>query len=38
MRAKLWRPAIQQLQAAVAVDSAFEPAREALRAARDSAP
>jgi len=38
MRAKLWRPAIQQLQAAVAVDSAFTPAREALQAARDSAP
>ena len=38
IRAKLWQPAIQQLQAAVAVDSAFAPAREALQAARDSAP
>jgi len=38
MRAKLWQPAIQQLQVAVAVDSAFAPAREALQAARDSAP
>jgi hypothetical protein len=38
MRAKLWQPAIQQLQVAVAVDSAFAPARDALRAARDSAP
>jgi hypothetical protein len=38
MRAKLWQPAIQQLQGAVAVDSAFTPAREALQAARDSAP
>jgi hypothetical protein len=41
MSAKLWQPAIRQLQAAVAVDSAFEPAHEALqqalRAAVDSA-
>lgn len=38
MRAKLWQPAMQQLRVAVAVDSAFAPAREALQAARDSAP
>jgi len=37
MRAKLWQPAIRQLQAAVAVDSAFEPAREALRQALQGA-
>ena len=37
MRAKLWQPAIQQLQAAVAVDSAFEPARDALRRALQAA-
>ena len=40
MSAKLWQPAIRQLQAAVAVDSAFEPARaalqEALRAVADT--
>jgi len=37
MRAKLWQPAIQQLQAAVAVDSAFEPALDALRQALQAA-
>ena len=37
MRAKLWQPAIRQLQAAVAVDSAFEPAREALQRALQGA-
>ena len=37
MRAKLWQPAIRQLQAAVAVDSAFEPARDALRQALQAA-
>lgn len=37
MGAKLWQPAIRQLQAAVAVDSAFEPAREALRQALQGA-
>jgi len=37
MRAKLWRPAIQQLQAAVALDSAFEPAHQALREAFQAA-
>jgi len=31
--AKLWQPAIRQLSAAVAVDSALAPARDALRAA-----
>ena len=36
MSAKLWRPAIRQLETAVAVDSAFTPAREALQTARDS--
>ncbi len=40
MSAKLWQPAIRQLQVAVAVDSAFTPAREALnqalQAARDT--
>jgi len=40
MSAKLWQPAIRQLQVAVAVDSAFTPAREALNqalhAARDT--
>jgi len=38
MKAKLWQPAIQQLEASVALDSTFAPAREALQAARDSAP
>src|SRR2546425_3531087 len=33
MRAKLWQPAIQQLRTAIAVDSAFEPAYDALREA-----
>jgi hypothetical protein len=37
MRAKLWQPAIQQLEAAVAVDSAFAPARAALAEARRAA-
>ncbi|PYP08488.1 MAG: hypothetical protein DMD59_12060 [Gemmatimonadetes bacterium] len=37
IRAKLWQPAIRQLQAAVAVDSAFEPARAALREALQAA-
>jgi hypothetical protein len=37
MSAKLWQPALHQLQVAVAVDSAFTPAREALHVARDSA-
>jgi tetratricopeptide (TPR) repeat protein len=37
MRAKLWQPAIRELQAAVAVDSAFEPAREALQQALQGA-
>jgi len=40
MSAKLWQPAIRQLQVAVAVDSAFTPARDALnqalQAARDT--
>lgn len=36
MSAKLWQPAVRQLQVAVALDSAFTPAREALRVARDS--
>lgn len=35
--AKLWQPAIRQLQVAVALDSALTPAREALQVARDSA-
>ena len=37
VRAKLWQPAIRQLQAAVSVDSAFEPAREALQQALQGA-
>ena len=41
MKAKLWQPAIQQLEASVALDSTFAPAREALqqalRAAGDTA-
>jgi len=37
MRARLWQPAIRQLQAAVAIDPAFLPARQALQIARDSA-
>jgi len=37
MRAKLWQPAIHQLQAAIAVDSAFEPAHEALHQALQAA-
>ncbi len=37
MSAKLWQPAIRQLQAAVAADSAFEPAREALHQALEEA-
>ena len=37
MSAKLWRPAIRQLEAAVAVDSTFQLGRDALQVARDSA-
>jgi len=37
MKARLWQPAIRQLEASVALDSSFAPAREALRVARDSA-
>jgi protein O-mannosyl-transferase len=37
MSARLWEPAIRQLQVAVALDSALTPAREALQVARDSA-
>ena len=37
MQAKLWQPAIRQLEAAVALDSAFTPGREALGEAVDSA-
>ena len=41
MSAKLWQPAIGQLRVAIALDSAFEPAhqalREALQATRDTA-
>lgn len=37
MKARLWRPAIRQLEISVALDSAFTPARDALRIARDSA-
>jgi len=37
MHAKLWQPAIEQLQVAVAVDSAFEPARAALQQALQAA-
>jgi protein O-mannosyl-transferase len=37
IQAKLWQPAIRQLQVAVALDSALTPAREALREAEDSA-
>ena len=36
MRARLWQPAIQQLQASIALDSTFTPARDALKMARDS--
>lgn len=36
MSAKLWRPAVRQLEIVVAVDSAFSPARAALQVARDS--
>jgi hypothetical protein len=36
MRARLWQPAIRQLEASIALDSAFTPARDALRMARDS--
>jgi len=40
MKVKMWQPAIRQLQVAVAVDSAFTPARDALnqalQAARDT--
>lgn len=37
MRAKLWQPAIHQLEVSIALDSTFTPARDALRIARDSA-
>ena len=37
MHAKLWQPAIEQLRVAVAVDSAFEPARAALQQALQAA-
>jgi tetratricopeptide (TPR) repeat protein len=37
MSAKLWQPAIRQLQAAIAVDSAFPPARAALQQALQAA-
>jgi len=37
MHAKLWQPAIEQLEVAVAVDSAFEPARAALQQALQAA-
>jgi hypothetical protein len=37
MSARLWGPAIRQLEAAIALDSTLAPAREALREARDSA-
>jgi protein O-mannosyl-transferase len=37
MKARLWQPAIRQLEASVALDSSFTPARDALRVARDSA-
>jgi hypothetical protein len=37
MHAKLWRPAIQQFQATIALDSTFEPGREALRQAVQAA-
>ncbi len=37
LKARLWQPAIRQLEASVALDSSFAPAREALRVARDSA-
>jgi len=36
MRARLWQPAIHQLEVSVALDSSFTPARDALRVARDS--
>ena len=37
MKAKMWQPAIRQLEASIAIDSVFTPARDALRIARDSA-
>ena len=37
MSARLWQPAIRQLEVAVAVDSSFTAARAALQVARDSA-
>ena len=37
MHAKLWRPAIQQFQATIALDSTFAPGREALRQAVQAA-
>jgi len=37
MKARLWQPAIRQLEVSVALDSSFTLGREALRVARDSA-
>jgi hypothetical protein len=37
IRARLWQPAIRQLETSIALDSTFAPAREALQVARDSA-
>jgi hypothetical protein len=37
MSAKLWQPAMRQLETSIALDSSFTLAREALQAARDSA-
>lgn len=37
MRARLWQPAVHQLEVSVALDSTFTLARDALRIARDSA-
>ena len=37
MKARMWQPAIRQLETSIAIDSVFAPARDALRIARDSA-
>jgi hypothetical protein len=37
MEARLWQPAIRQLETSIALDSTFSPARQALQVARDSA-
>jgi hypothetical protein len=37
MKAKLWQPAIRQLEAVIVADSAFAPARDALAEARRAA-